>query len=132
MPLLTARHRLPIAELTPCPCLARLCFGPRSCLPHSPPLTPNFLPSHGNHRIQAEGLSPTKLIVKSSTNPQPSCQPPRYSKAFRAEPLLGGESPAITSTAGAVPRARAPPEDAPTAVEDCPSRLRDASLHPSI
>jgi hypothetical protein len=58
--------------------------------------------------------------------------PPRYSKAFRAEPLLAGGFPAITSTTGAIPRAGAPLEDAPTAIEDCPSHLRDASLHPSI
>jgi hypothetical protein len=145
--------------------------------PDSAP-TPDFLPPHGNHRIQTEDLSPTRLIVKSSTNPQrthyessirleeisgtlfrscwtpwptnrstqvppqslfptvaaepTSVPPPRYSKASRAEPLLGGESPDIISTAGADPRAGAPPEDAPTAVEDCLSRLRVASLPPSI
>jgi hypothetical protein len=118
--------------------------------------TPDFLPPHGNHRIQTEDLSPTRLIVKSSTNPQRtsyessirleeipgtlfrSCWTPwptnrstpmftfphrrsranqraaaRYSKASRVEPLLGGESPDIISTAGADPRAGAPPEDAP-------------------
>jgi hypothetical protein len=58
--------------------------------------------------------------------------PPRYSKASRAEPLLGGESPDIISTPGADPRGEAPPEDAPTAVEDCPSRLHVANLPPSI
>jgi hypothetical protein len=73
-PLLAARHRLLIAELTPCPCLTPLCSMPRSCLPQTLPPMPNFHPSHGNHRIQAEGLSPTKLIVKSSTNPQRSLQ----------------------------------------------------------
>jgi hypothetical protein len=117
--------------------------------------TPDFPPPHGNHRIQTEDLSPTKLILKSSTNPQrtryessiwleeisgtlfcscwtpwptnwstqaaprslfptaaaepTSVPPPRYSKASRAEPLLGGESPDIISTAGADPRAGAPP-----------------------
>jgi hypothetical protein len=145
--------------------------------PDSAP-TPNFLPPHSNHRIQTEDLSPTRLIVKSSTNSQrthyesliqleeisrtlfhscwtpwptnrsnqapprslfptavaePSSVPqPRYPKASRAEPLLGGESPDVISTMGADPRAGAPPEDAPTAVEDCPSRLRVASLPPSI
>jgi hypothetical protein len=140
--------------------------------------TPDFLPPHGNHRIQTEDLSPMRLIVKSSTNLQrthykssirleeisgtlfhscwttwptnkstqapprslfptaaaepTSVLPPRYSKASRAEPLLEGESPDIISTAGVDPRARAPPEDAPTVVEDCPSRLRVASLPPSI
>jgi hypothetical protein len=140
--------------------------------------TPDFLPPHGNHRIQTEDLSPTRLIVKSSTNPQRTCYessirleeisgtlfrscwtpwptnrstqapprslfptavaeptsvpPPRYSKASHAEPLLGGESPDIISTVGADPRVGAPLEDAPTAVEDCPSRLRIASLPPSI
>jgi hypothetical protein len=145
--------------------------------PDSTP-TPDFLPPHGNHRIQIEDLSPTRLIVKSSINPQQtryesliwleeisgtlfrsywtpwptnwstqapprslfptaaaeptSVPPPRYSKDCRAEPLLGGESLDIISTAGADPRAGAPPEDAPTAIEDCPSRLRVANLPPSI
>jgi hypothetical protein len=145
--------------------------------PDSAP-TPDFLPPHGNHRIQTEDLSPTRLIVKSSKNPQrmhyeslirleeisgtlfrscwtpwptnrstqapprslfptaaaelTSVPPPRYSKASHAEPLLGGESPGIISTVGADPRAGAPPEDAPTVVEDCLSRLRVASLPPSI
>jgi hypothetical protein len=145
--------------------------------PDSAP-TPDFLPLHGNHRIQTEDLSPTRLIVKSSTNPQrtryessiwleemsetlfhlcwtpwptnrstqapprslfptataepTSVPPPRYSKASHAEPLLGGESPDTISTVGADPRAGAPPEDAPTAIEDCPSRLRIVSLPLSI
>jgi hypothetical protein len=126
--------------------------------PDSAP-TPDFLPPHGNHRIQMEDLSPTRLIVKSSTNLQRTCYeslirleeisgtlfrscwipwptnrstqapprslfptaaaeptsvpPPRYFKASRIEPLLGGESPDIISTAGADPRAGAPLEDAP-------------------
>jgi hypothetical protein len=145
--------------------------------PDSAP-TPDFLPPHVNHRIQTKDLSPTRLIVKSSTNPQRTCyeslirleeisgmlfrscwtpwptnrstqapprshfptaaaeptsvSPPRYSKASHAEPLLGRESSDIISTAGADPRAGVPPEDAPTAVEDCPSCLRVTSLPPSI
>jgi hypothetical protein len=116
--------------------------------PDSAP-TPNFLPLHGNNRIQTEDLSPTKLIVKSSTNPQrtryessirleeisktlfrscwtpwptnrstqapprslfptttaepTSVPPPPYSKASRAEPLLGGESPDIISAYSLIP-----------------------------
>jgi hypothetical protein len=156
--------------------------SPLSCAALVPALdsapTPDFLPPHDNHRIQTEDLSPTRLIVKPSTNPQrtryessirleeisgtlfrscwtpwptnrsnqapprslfptivaepASVPPPRYSKASRAEPLLGGESPDIISSAGDDPRAGAPPEDAPTTVEDCPSRFRVASLPPSI
>jgi hypothetical protein len=145
--------------------------------PDSAP-TPDFLPPHGNHRIQTEDLSPTRLIVKSSTNPQrmhyeslirleeisgtlfrscwtpwptkrstqapprslcptataepTSVPPPYYSNSSRTEPLLGVQSPDIISTAGADPRAGVPPEDAPTTVEDCTSRLRVTSLPPSI
>jgi hypothetical protein len=128
--------------------------------------TPDFLPPHGNHRIQTEDLSPTRLIVKSSTNPQQtrleeisemlfhscwtpwptdrstqapprslfptaaaeptSVPPPRYSKASRTVPLLGGESPDIISTAGADSRVGAPPEDAPPPLKI--ARATSASL----
>jgi hypothetical protein len=37
---LTARHRLPATELTPCPRLGRLCLVPHSCLPQTPPQRP--------------------------------------------------------------------------------------------
>jgi hypothetical protein len=50
--------------------------------PDSTP-TPDFLPPHGNHRIQTEDLSPTRLIVKSSTNPQRT----RYESSTRLEEI---------------------------------------------
>jgi hypothetical protein len=50
--------------------------------PDSAP-TPDFLPPHGNHRIQTEDLSPTRLIVKSSTNPQRT----RYESSIRLEEI---------------------------------------------
>jgi hypothetical protein len=74
---------------------------------------------------------PRSLFPTAAAEPT-SVPPPRYSKASRTEPLLGGESPDIISTVGADTRAEVPPEDAPTSIEDCPSRLRIASLPPSI
>jgi hypothetical protein len=74
-PLLTARHRLPTAEPTPCPCLCRLCFTPHLCLPRIPPqCLASFLRmvATESKRIEAEGLSPTEthqeIFHKSTTN----------------------------------------------------------------
>jgi hypothetical protein len=52
--------------------------------PDSAP-TPDFLPPHGNHRIQTKDLSPMRLIVKSFTNPQRT----RYESSIRLEEISG-------------------------------------------
>jgi hypothetical protein len=74
-PLLTACHRLPTAEMTPCPRLRRLYFTPHSCLP---PILSQRLDSFlcmvatESKRIEEEGLSPTKthweIFHKSAMN----------------------------------------------------------------
>jgi hypothetical protein len=62
------------------------------------------------------------------TEPPMSCQ----LEACRAEPSPEGGCPSRSAAAGADSRAGAPPEDAPTAVEDRPSHLCVASFSPSV
>jgi hypothetical protein len=67
---------------------------------------------------------------RSSHQTEPSA--PCQFKACRAAPSPEGGSPSRSAAAGADSTAGAPPEDAPTAVEDRPSRLCVASFPPSV
>jgi hypothetical protein len=62
------------------------------------------------------------------TEPPAACQ----LEACRAEPSPEGGCPSRSAAAGANSRGGAPPEDAPTAVEDCLSRLCVASFPLSV
>jgi hypothetical protein len=62
------------------------------------------------------------------TEPSTPCQ----FEACRTKPSPEGGSPSRSAAAGADSTARAPPEDAPTAVEDRPSCLCVASFPPSV
>jgi hypothetical protein len=62
------------------------------------------------------------------TEPPASCQ----LEACRAEPSPEGGCPSRFAASGADSRAGAPPEDAPIAIEDHPSRLCVASFPPSV
>jgi hypothetical protein len=53
-------------------------------------------------------------------------------KAYRVEPSPEGGCPSRSAAAGADSRAGAPPEDAPTTIEDRPSCLCVASFPPSV
>jgi hypothetical protein len=76
----TAGHRTDPVPAPESP-LSRVALVPA---PDSAP-TPDFLPPHGSHRIQTEDLSPMRLIVKSSTNPQQM----RYESSIRLEEISG-------------------------------------------
>jgi hypothetical protein len=85
---------------------------PRNRSPEHPP-SPNTFP---------------RCRSSHQTEPSASCQ----FEACRAKPSPEGGSPSRSAAAGADSTAGAPPEDAPTVVEDRPSHLCVASFAPSI
>jgi hypothetical protein len=104
--------------------------------------SPNPQQTRHKSSIRLEGISGTMLrpcwtlwpTNRSTRAPPQTLFPiaPCQLEACRAEPSPEGGCPSRSAAAGADSRAGAPPEDAPTAVEDRPSRLCIASFPPSV